>query len=150
MTEIFEALKTFFTDDEWSYTAVEGKPVLRMPFRGKSGNWNCYAQAREDQQVFIFYSVCPINIPPEKYAEVAEFLTRANYGLPLGNFEMDYTDGEVRYKCSIDADKSELTSSLISNVVYANVGTLDRYLPGLMQVVFGNVTPLEAVAKIEG
>jgi hypothetical protein len=150
MAEIFEALKTFFTDDEWSYTEVEGKPVLRMPFRGKSGNWNCYAQARQDQQVFIFYSVCPINIPPEKFAEVAEFLTRANYGLPLGNFEMDYTDGEVRYKCSIDVDKSELTAGLISNVVYANVGTLDRYLPGLMQVVFGNVTPIEAIAKIEG
>lgn len=150
MTDILDTLKAFFTEDEWSFSEVEGKAVLRLPFRGKAGNWNCYAQAREEQHTFVFYSVCPINIPEDKRPLVAEFLTRANYGLPIGNFELDYTDGEVRFKCSIDVDNAELTNPLISNLVYSNIGTLDRYLPGIMMVVYANSTPLEAIQKVEG
>jgi hypothetical protein len=149
MATVLETLKAYFTEDEWSFAEIEGKPILRMPFRGKNGNWNCYAQAREEQHSFVFYSICPINAPEDKRAAMAEFLTRANFGLPIGNFEMDYKDGEIRYKCSIDFDKSELTSPLISNVVYDNVGTMDRYLPGIMMVLYANATPQEAIQKVE-
>jgi hypothetical protein len=30
------------------------------------------------------------------------------------------------------------------------VQTMDRYLPGLMNVLYGGVSPAEAVAEIEG
>ncbi len=30
-----------------------------------------------------------------------EFITRANYGLPSGNFEMNYDTGEVRFRTSV-------------------------------------------------
>ncbi|MDJ1171766.1 hypothetical protein PMG71_20260 [Roseofilum sp. BLCC_M154] len=32
---------------------------------------------------------------------MAEFLTKANYGMILGDFELDLTDGELRDKTSI-------------------------------------------------
>ena len=32
-----------------------------------------------------------------KRQDIAEYLTRANYGMVMGNFEMDYSDGEIRY-----------------------------------------------------
>ena len=31
----------------------------------------------------------------------AEFEPRANFGLDIGNLELDMTDGEVRYKSSL-------------------------------------------------
>ena len=150
MTEILEALEKFFTEDDWNYTQLEGKTILRMGFRGKSGNWTCYAQARQEQKIFIFYSVSSINVPEEKRPAIAEFITRANYGLLNGNFEMDYSDGEVRYKTSIDVENDELTSPLVHNLVYANVWTMDRYFPGVMAVIYGNVNPADAIQQIEG
>jgi len=42
-----------------------------------------------------------------------KFLTRANYGMMIGNFEMDFTDGEIRYKTSIDVEGDKLSSALI-------------------------------------
>ncbi len=81
---------------------------------------------------------------------MAEFLTRANYGLVIGNFEMDFGDGEVRYKTSIDVEGDRLTSALIKQMVYINVLMMDRYLPGIMKVAFGNADPARAIAEIEG
>ena len=46
--------------------------------------------------------------PEEMRVPMAEFLTRANYGLRIGNFEMDFEDGEVRYKSSVDFEGIEL------------------------------------------
>lgn len=150
MTEIIESLKTWLTEDEWPFTQLEGKTILRTAYSGKNGNFNCYAHAREDKFLFLFYSVCPINAPEDKRTAVAEYITRANYGLYVGNFEMDYTDGEIRYKSSIDVENTEINPALIHNVVYASVWMMDRYLPGIMEVIYANANPVEAIKKIEG
>ena len=80
---------------------------------------------------------------------VAEYITRANYGLRIGNFELDFDDGEVRYKSSLDFESVELTPGLIRNTIYPAVQTMDRYLPGVLSVVFGGKSAEEAIAAIE-
>ena len=149
MPRILDALKEFFSEDEWEYAVMEGKSVLRMGFSGDNGNWICYAQTREAQNQFMFYSLCPLNVPARKLQDMAEFLTRANYGIIVGNFELDYDDGEIRYKTSIDVEDAELSSMHIRHLVYANVTTLDRYLPGIMAVLAGSRTPREAIEDID-
>ncbi len=121
-----------------------------MGFQGENGQWTCYAQAREEQAQLLFYAVCPVKAPEDKRMAVAELLTRANYGLFIGNFEQDMTDGEIRYKTSIDVEGDRLTPALVKPLVYANVLMMDRYLPGIMSVIYGNAAPAEAVAKTEG
>ena len=150
MGAIYDVMVQFFTEDEWPFSELEGKPILRTAFSGKNGNWTCFAQAREDQYRFIFYSVCPINAPEEKRPAMAEFITRANYGMIIGNFEMDFSDGEVRYKTSIDVEGDRLTTALIKQMVYANVLTTDRYFPGIMEIIYSDVPPADAIATIEG
>lgn len=150
MTEqIFNALIEFFEEDEWEFQWMEGMPILSMGFAGRNGKWVCYAQAREPQQQFVFYSVLPLNAPEDKRTLVAEFITRANYGMIVGNFELDFEDGEVRYKTSVDVEGTTLLPALIRQLVYANVFITDRYLPGMMSVMYGSKTPLEAIAEIE-
>ena len=97
----------------------------------------------------IFYSFCPLQAPAERRLAVAEFLTRANYGLIIGNFELDFGDGEIRYKTSLDVDTDRLTPALMKQLVYANVLTLDQYLPGILAVIEGSSLPEEAIAGVE-
>jgi hypothetical protein len=49
MGEIFDAVASFFTEDGWLFTQLEGQPALQMGFQGQNGQWICYAQAREEQ-----------------------------------------------------------------------------------------------------
>jgi hypothetical protein len=149
MAQIFETLIKFFQEDEWKISQLENKKILQMGFSGNNGNWTCYAQAIDEDGQFIFYSVCPVKVPPDKKISVAELITRANYGLLIGNFELDFNDGEIRYKTSIDIQDQSLTSSLIRQLVYANVVMMDRYMPAIMAVIYGNFSPQQAIAEIE-
>ena len=150
MAQILEAMVDFFTTDEWPFLQIEGQAALRTGFKGENGEWTCYARAREEMEQFVFYSVCPTNVPPERRPAMAEFLTRANYGLIIGNFEMDLTDGEVRYKTGIDVEGDRLSAALVKNLVYANVLTMDQYLPGIMRLIYADVSPAEAIVQVEG
>jgi len=146
---IFDAMTEFFEDEDWSSQWLEGKPVLSLPYAGANGKWVCFAQAREEQQQFVFYSVIPVNASPETMKAVVEYITRANYGMIMGNFEFDYRDGEIRYKTSIDVEGVTLTAPLIRQVVYANVLITDRYLPGLLRVIYAQADPATEIQAIE-
>ncbi len=147
--QIYQEMVKFFQEDEWPFYPVEGQPVLQTAFEGKNGKWACFARAREQQQQMVFYSICPVNVPENKLMAVAEFLTRANSRMILGNFELDFTDGEIRYKTSIDVEGDRLSFALIKRLVYANVTMMDEYFPGIMSVVYGEVEVQEAIAQIE-
>lgn len=150
----FETIKQFFSDDEWFFVEVEDEGVpslqLRMNHWGENGRFACQAEYNEEQGIFYFYSYFPINIPEEKRTKMSEFLTRANYGIRIGNFEMDFEDGEVRFRTSIDFDNHALNNTLVSNHVYPNVWMMDRYLPGLFAVVYSEQNPEEILHSIEG
>jgi hypothetical protein len=150
MTQIFNEMVYFFEEDEWPFDQIADLPAIRSGFSGKNGKWLCYAHAREEVEQFVFYSVLPVNVPPNRLAAAAEFITRANHDMIIGNFEMDYDDGEIRFKTSIDVEGDELTFDLIKQVVYNNVTTMDHYLPGVMALIYTDISPLEAIKKIEG
>ncbi|NES86849.1 MAG: YbjN domain-containing protein [Moorea sp. SIO2B7] len=148
-TYLFKNLINFFVEDDWTFTKIEGETSLRLGFNGENGRWNCYAMVREEQQQMAFYSIYPSNIPEERRLAISEFITRVNYGMIIGNFEMDFSDGEIRYKTSIDVEGENLTSTIIKNLVYSNVSMMDEYLPGILAVIEKNVSPAEAIAQIE-
>ena len=148
-TPLFNALIEFFKTDDWPFIQLEGRSILSLNFDGKNAKWTCFAQAREKQQQFIFYSVCPVNAPAEKRATLAEFITRANYGLIIGNFELDFEDGEIRYKTSFDAEGVTLNQTLFKNLVYANVSMMDQYLPGILSILYSAVSAREMIDQIE-
>jgi hypothetical protein len=68
--------------------------------------------------------------------------------MTIGNLELDYTDGEIRYKTSINVTADQLSSALIKTLVYTNVTMMDEYLPGI-QVVLAGQTPEAAIQAIE-
>lgn len=50
---------------------------------------------------------------------------------------------------AVDFEGSELTFALLRNAIYPAVQAMDRYLPGLMSVIYGAV-PADAILEIEG
>jgi hypothetical protein len=69
--------------------------------------------------------------------------------MTLSNFGLDYTDGEIRYKTSIDVEGDRLTPALIKRLVFTNVAMMDQYLPGIRAILEHNATPEEAIRLVE-
>jgi hypothetical protein len=146
----FATLGQFLQEDGWHPQKLEDKTIYRVAFTGKNGTYVCYAVIRMDLEQFLFYAQAGAKAPEEARLAVAEFITRANYGLRIGNFELDMSDGEVRYKSSLDFEGTRLTDQWIKNAIYPAVQTMDRYFAGLMQVMYAQSSPEEAIAAIEG
>ena len=145
----FKTLGEFLDEDGWYPQQREDALVYQMGFAGRSGRFTVYAIVRDDLEQLLLYAIAPNNVPEDKRRDAAEFITRANYGLRIGNFEMDFSDGEIRYKSSLDFEDEVLSPALIKNAIYPAVQTMDRYFPGLMSVIFAGKTPVDAIAEIE-
>ena len=146
---ILEIAVQFFEGLKWPFTRLEDETALQVPFRGENGEWPCYAFTHEKEEQFAFYSICPARAPEERLMTVAEFITRLNCGLVIGNFELDFEDGEIRFKTSIDVEGDRLSTTLVEQLVLANVTFMDLCLPAMMKVIYGDMSPAQAVAQIE-
>jgi hypothetical protein len=145
---LLSMVQEFFQQDGWDFQLFNRENVLKLAFQGKHDRWTCYAQTNEEHQHILFYSIFPEKASTKKRRAIAEFLTRANYGMTIGNFELDFNDGEIRYKTSIDVEGDRLTPALIKRLVYTNVAMMDEYLPGI-QAVLAGATPEAALQQIE-
>ena len=149
MTPILDTVKVFFETDHWSFFQIPDQPLFFVQFQGENGRWKGLAQADDEHAQFVFYSISPIEIPEKYIAGVAEFLTRANFGMLIGNFEIDLEDGQIRFKTSIDVEGSRLDTAMVKRLVYTNVLTMDKYLPGIKSIIQDDAGPQETIARIE-
>ena len=142
-------LRTLFRQNGWPFSDVRGAPVLFSELSGMLGRWKFYAQVVEEHDLILLYSVCPFRVPEERRSEVSEFLTRANYGLAAGNFELDFADGEVRYKTALQRHVDGLDAAALKRVVRANGIAMETYLPGIGAVITGTA-PVPALERQGG
>jgi len=148
--QLYEAMRRFFEEEDWKFVEIEGEAALKLGCTGENGEWTCYAQIKEEPGRFLFYSVLSVKVPEAKRSTAAEFITRANYGMVLGNFEMDFADGEIRYKTSAYLEDIEPTKDFFHTLVYTNLLVMDKYLPGVMSVIYAGMSPEQAIGHVGG
>jgi hypothetical protein len=137
---LLNELKRVFGENGWPYSEVDGAPVLVSELSGPEGRWDFYAQAVEEKGLVLLYSIAPQRVPEERRQHVSDFLTRANYGLADGNFELDFDDGEVRFKTVLHVEGDELDRLLVRRAVRWNGTALETYLPSIGSVIAGTRT----------
>lgn len=121
---------------------------LRCRTLSPGGEWVVVAQWHDSDAQLAVYCACALTVPPTRRAAVMELITRANYGLRLGCFELDLDDGEVRFRASIDFEGTEPAPTLARSLLYTAVATMGRYAPALVDVIDG-ADAKSALAPIE-
>ena len=146
--EIARAVDAFLTADDWRYSFNEEAGIFRfgMQYDGKLQKVDFLIRIRDE--FFVVYA-CPPLTAKDCLPEMAEFIARANYGLQNGCFELDFEDGEIRFRTFVDGDGQLPAESVIRNSVYTAVTMMRRYGDGIAAVLFGAQTPVIAVAACE-
>jgi hypothetical protein len=147
MATLLETAQSFFVSRNWSFERVEAGAILRLSFAGKNGSWPCFFEAKEEIGVAVFYSVRPGSIAPAQRVALAELLMRLNTRLNVGNFELSYEDGSIRFRTGIDVEGHGLTLELMNNLSLTNVASMDKHLPAIEAVLAGQ-SPLSAVSRL--
>ncbi|MDY6893327.1 MAG: YbjN domain-containing protein [Chloroflexota bacterium] len=153
MPRMMDLVSRVLEENEWPFPQTEQEGIVQTTFQGENGQWTCYAFATEEQQRLVFYSVCPVHAPQTSQQAVAELIARINYGLVTGNFEFDFDDGEICFKTSVDCsgvdgEDDNLIMALVEPIVFTNVVIMDMFLPAILKVIYGDMSPEQALAEI--
>ena len=139
---LFERVAGYLDTNDWHYTADTENKYFSMGCRIKEASVRIVIDVYEadDWNRLLTFSTYPILVPEHRRAAVVEALTRINYQLIYGSFEMDLADGEVRFRTVVEAEK-ELDDPMIDRVLNANLSAADRYFAALMTITYGNASP---------
>ncbi|HYV07694.1 MAG TPA: hypothetical protein VFB82_24085 [Blastocatellia bacterium] len=104
----------------------------------------CVTQIMVEKERFIAHFNFKGIVPEELRMKVSEFITRANYGLIIGNFELNIGTGKLRYKSSIDFSSAELAEPLIRNAMLSSMDNIEVFAGALGDLLDGDMEPEEA------
>jgi len=147
--ELLERVKGALTELQWKFGDDAERLMLLTAYGSRNGLYFCVLQVHPQHPLIAFYTHVQCRVPELKRAALAEYLTRANYGLWMGNFEMDLRDGEIRYKTSLHLADGELTTEMLAALLRVNGDTLDRYLPGIMSMLWNDISAEDALGLTE-
>ncbi len=100
----------------------------------------------ENDELFQIYVRIPVAVGEENIRPlITEFVARANHRLSIGSFDLNIDDGVLNYHASHVIAGKPLEDDLIRLLLGTALGTVDRYFPALARVVFGGMTPTDAV-----
>ena len=149
---ISEAVNNFLTEDGWYFYFDEQSGLFRFSLStsGKIKKLQYIVVIKDSE--YIVYVISPIDADsdnPVMMANMAEFLVRANYGLKMGNFEMDYDDGEIRFKVHICCEDITPTKAMVQRSIYYPATMFRNYGSGIVDIIFNGVSGKDAVKKCE-
>lgn len=147
-SSIAKLIKKFLDEDDWHYSFNEekGNFTFNLTLNNKLKKVSYEVRVRDTH--YLVYATCPINADDCK-AEMAEFISRANYGLVNGNFEFDFRDGEIRYKCYVGCNDTTPGKEEIRKSIYIPAVMFKRYGEGIAAVLFGVKSAEQAVKDCE-
>ena len=147
--ELVRAVKDYLDKNDWHYTFEDDRGLFRCGVNLKGKLSSCRLIIDVKDKVILNYAAIDTKASEDVRDKVAEFLTRANYGLTYGNFEMDYEDGEVRYKMTVDCENQLPGYDVLDRMVVMPALMFQRYGNGLLAVMFGFSDPKSAVESSE-
>ncbi len=150
--QIADRIRSIFHELDWKFKfdAEEGLFITGVSIDGPIQDLQMFIHVKDTE--FMIYGFSPIHADcknAKMMAKLAEFITRANYGLKNGNFEMDYDDGEIRYKCYIDCDGVLPSKMVVVDGIHVCSAMFKRYAPGITGIIFADKSAAEAVEECE-
>lgn len=128
----------------FSAEAVGEAQVAFMTFTGTNGVITCEAAVGAEGQRFDVAATAPLTAPEGRRLAVADFLNRVNWGLALGNLELDMEAGRIRYRAETLLQGQHLPSEFIDVLVGYGSELVDGLIPALSLVIHAGMSPADA------
>jgi hypothetical protein len=149
MGRILSAVRRWFEQQSWQYHLDGREGVVLTEVRTEHAQWRLLARVLEEPELLGIYVVPHLVVPPGRRAPVGELLHRINAGLVVGGFELDYDDGEVRFRCGVDVEGTRELGALVRQAVMAALSTSDRFFPAISGVAVAGLAPNEALEQLD-
>ncbi len=149
MNTAYEQLIRHLDEREIRYLTNTDNHSVCADFREEVGVYRIVATVDPDQGLFQVFGHSPVRVPAGSRHAIAETVARANYGLKVGKFEMDFEDGELRFQAAQILPNDSLDDEIIRRLIGTAIVMLNTYLPAVLSVIYGNELPKDAIRCVE-
>lgn len=148
--EVFHAIRRFLDKKHLYYHASEILGLIQLDLPTDSMIRRVDLRINVKNDYYIVRALSSVSADPKdakSMARLAEYLTRVNYRLRNGNFEMDYRDGELAFKCYVDCHGGVPVQEAIDDSIFCPPAMFHQYGNGILQVM--GVDPAQALEDCE-
>jgi hypothetical protein len=149
MSVAYEKLIQHLDEHEIKYLTSADHQSICADFRGEVGMYRIVATVDPVDGLFQVFGHSPVRVPKGARPAIAETLARANFGLKVGKFEMDFDEGDLRFQASQILIDDQLDDETIRRLIGTTMAMLNAYLPAVLSVVYGNELPADAIKCTE-
>ena len=149
MKNIIEAIKSFFDNNEWKYSYDEDRAIFSAGMDMGSAIGNVALKILVGNTRYNVYAILNNKVEPRFFPQVAEYLHRANYCLLNGNFEIDYDDGEIRYKTYVNFKNTTISEEIIRDSILVPFFMFDKYGKNLLKLMVDTGDPYQLILDAE-
>lgn len=135
---LYATIASFLNDASIPYVG-EAYALIVTEISGERGRWRTFIQVTDEPEnrFIVIHAQFPVGIPVGSRAKLSERLTRINYELTLGNFELGLDDGELLFKTAIDLADGGLTRQMIWCMYDRNKQVMDQHFAEIAELAFG-------------
>jgi len=144
-----DRVQEYLDSQNWKYQFSEDTGVFSLSLNMKSKLQTMTLRVSLAKNGIRTYGYPPLKAGEENLSRICEYLTRVNYGLSYGNFELDYSDGEVRYKSSHYCGDEVPSLDVVEFIVDMPIFMWNRYGDGFVNLLFADGSPEDEVEKAE-
>ena len=148
--DIYKAIVDFLDADDWNYTFDSDKELIRtgVKLKNKLQNTRLLIDLRDDK--YLVFATINLNVDESVREQMACLLTRINYKLIFGCFEMDFSDGEVRFRISVNCDGCLPSRSVVQDSIIIPAMMMEKYGDAILMVMMGFADAETAMRGVEG
>lgn len=129
-SELFSTILSAFRSAGWNYAEVEGREVIRAGFEAHHTRVELHVQAFEQMAtVSVVAESSERTDDPAMRERLAELAMRVNQTLTIGNFELNWDDGRMFFRCTNLFPDIQGNAEIIQGMVHNTVGEMDRMAP---------------------
>lgn len=143
-------LEEYMKAQDWTFTkdSVSGMFTVEAELNCKFAAAMVVYQVTEDG--FLCYTTVMDTVPAEMRSVAGEYLHRANYGLPNGNFEFDYDEGSVHFKTYFDCPDGMPTEKQMTDSMDIGLTVFEHYGDGLHELIRRGSLARQLIVKVDG
>ncbi len=148
--EMIKELAGYLEQDGMRFTLREDEPAIEAAFRLKSLSADVRLLAADAPLRLCALVALPLIVPEDRRPAMAEAVTRANYGMWLGNFDLGMSDGRLGFRIAIPVADGTLTLEQFRYLIGIALSTVDRYHRAFCRLVYADdLSPAEVIAEVE-
>jgi hypothetical protein len=143
---LYEQVVDWLAQKDWKFDPSDDHNYLSFALRLHDGSVrvNCSIYDQPTWKRLTVWTHYYTFVPEYRRAEVAQALNLINGDIPVGNFEMDVSDGVVRVHTCHECD-TVVSEAMVDRVIRRSLDLAEQYQAALLGIAFGNIAASKVI-----